>query len=88
MGHGRSTTTKALVTGLRKLGVRCDERLRQPVTDYPDTAIVKFMSPHNHLHRWHWVCIVDNEWHDPSFDIGGRLGRGRCCGYLFVMPKE
>ncbi len=88
VGHAKATKTKELVSGIRKLGFDCQDRLKIISGGaIPDRSIVKIALPNTS--NWHWVVKNNDKIYDPAETIiPEKLFLSKFKATSFLKPKE
>lgn len=71
-GKRGETETRDLVAALRKLNIRCGDKLirRKKGRDLPECCIVVVHFPGAPMRHWHWVVYYKGLYYDPDTGIG------------------
>lgn len=90
VGHAKSTKTKEIISGLRRLGFDCQSRLRVISKGViPNGSIVKILKPHTR--NWHWVVSNNDKIYDPIGVVVNKeiyLARHKATSFLKPTPAR
>lgn len=66
VGHEKGTTSKELISGLKKLGVKCKSKSQRVRKGYTPKTAIFHISPSTKKWNWHWVAFHDNIWYNGN----------------------